>query len=220
MSEPKDSVMIEQYAGFMEEIKTRLDAIHPIIRSLGKDGGTPTDFLQAEFCILQVRFVCELIALAALAAHHHLGLTKDLLKSWNAEKTFRALEDINEHCFPKFANINRTGNGVHVQMSRDVLDRQGLQAIYNQCGEMLHRGVIKHIISGRERVYDLDQIDKWAGHLGVLLSTHAVLLLDSGLVLIVNMSGGVNGSVHIAIAQGGPAIFQPPSESNDPHNKG
>jgi hypothetical protein len=209
MNDPYDNATIEQYAAFMEEIKTRLDAIHPILRTLGKDGINPTDFLQAEFCILQVRFVCELIALASLAAHHSLGLPKDLLKSWNAERTFRALEDINPHCFPKYASITRPEGRIHIEVSRDIMDRPGLQAIYNQCGEMLHRGMIKHVLSGKERVYDLQQIDQWAGQIGSLLSTHVIMILETGLVLVVNLTGGPNSSVQVAIAKGGPAVYEP-----------
>ena len=212
MSDQIDKTTITQYASFMEEIKTRLDAVHPIVRTLGKDGGTPTDFLQAEFCLLQVRFVCELIALASLVAHHPLGVPKDLLKLWNAERIFRDLEEVNEHCFPKHATINRSDNGVHVKVTRDIMDRADLQKIYSQCGEMLHRGMIKHVISGKDRIYDLQKIDVWMSQIGRLLSTHAIMMLDTGVVLIVNMTGGANNSVHVALAKGGPAILEQPAE--------
>ncbi len=211
MSTPEAKEPIDLYAALMEEIKLRLDVIRPIVTTLGRDAGQPTDFVQAELCILQIRLICELVALAALAAHHSLGLTNDLLKHWNAERIFRDLEKVNEHCFPRSATVQRDGKNVQLVISQKSMPRGYLMKIYSQCGEMLHRGIFKHILSGKERIYDLQTVHQWAQQIGELLSVHVIMMLETEKVFVVSLAGGANGSVEVALAEGGPAVFQPPT---------
>lgn len=209
MDNDNKHALLELYASLMEEVKTRLNAIKPILLALGKDGGNPTDFLQAEFCMLQIRMVCELIAIAAAIAHSPFVLTKDILKSWNATRAFGYLTEVNEHCFPKTAVAERIDGRVHLHILENSVSRADLSAIYERCGEMLHRGMVKHVLNGRERIYDMRQIHEWGQNLATLLSCHVILLLEVEQVLFVDLTGGPEGRVQVALGAGGPAAFIP-----------
>jgi hypothetical protein len=210
METPEANLIASQYGDFMREIKIRLEAIQGRMVVIKEDLASPTAFLEAEFCILQVRFVCELLALAVLAAHRPLGLKSDLQKAWNARKIFETLAQMNAECFPKAANFERKDDGVHGDIVHDKIDRSGLQNIYDQCGEALHRGVLKHALSGRPKVYDIPKIEGWARQLGALLSSHVVLISDLEIVLIVQLNVGPDQHVEVAVAGGGPFVHVPP----------
>jgi hypothetical protein len=53
------------YANLMDEVKARIDCINVAVQ--GRTG-FPTPIAR-EFCYLQLRFLCELIALSCLVAH-------------------------------------------------------------------------------------------------------------------------------------------------------
>ena len=58
--------MLNLYAALMEEVKIRIDVIKIIV------GTTPVPMpstLMREYCFLQLRMICELIALGCLTAH-------------------------------------------------------------------------------------------------------------------------------------------------------
>lgn len=210
MTDPEVRSTIELYSSFMEEIKTRFGAIHETVSALRADNTSPNAFMYAEFCFLQMRFVCELIALAAIAAHKPLGLNKGLLKSWHADRTFAALSKINPQCFPRGIIIGRKNGAIHVELRKRELDRADLQRIYNKCGEILHRGMIKHVLNGEIKVYDIEKLDAWARSIGQLMSQHSIMILEEGIVLLVTMQHGPTGAVQVAFAKGDGAahLFQ------------
>lgn len=196
------------YHQFMREVKERTAAIERMIDRI-KPGRPTIDagYVEAESCILQVRYCCELIALASLAAHHQLGVGAKLLKSWNAEDTFARLSHLNPHCFPRAARITRPSGGIHIELLRDQMTRDELQAIYAACGELLHRGVLKHALAGGGRNYQLDDVVRWTSRIRGLLRHHVVMLLEPGNVFLVRMHNE-RGEVEVLYAQApGPSIL-------------
>lgn len=202
------------YRAFMEEIKTRLNVIGGIVAHLKANPSDPEGFLHAEFGFLQLRFVCDLVALSVLAAHKPYGLTDELLESWHARRALHDLKAINPVSFPRPAKITGKAGQKHIDWADDgALRREGLQRIYDKCGKLLHRGIIKHMFEGQQKAYDIGALNRWAARIGALLSTHALIYPEKGLALIVYLAGGPNGSVQIAIAQApGPAVFVPPKK--------
>ena len=207
----------------MEEIKIRLNEIGRIATRFEKtqDNKSPRAFLEAEFAFLQLRYVCELVCLAALAAHKPMGLNSQLMKSWNVGKTFEKLFRMNPMCFPRSAKVTSKDRSHHLDHSEGTLKRRDLQRIWNSCGEILHRGVIRHAFDGAVKVYDIGQLDAWAGQIGAHLSTHTIMVLDKQFAFLVTLTGGEGGSVQIVtIATDGPSKHVPSpdqrsSESTD-----
>lgn len=209
------------YRSFMEEIKTRLNVIAETVALLKANPNDPHGFLHAEFGFLQLRFVCDLIALSVLAAHKPYGLTDILLESWHARRALNDLKTINPVSFPRPCKITGADGHKHIDWKDDgVLKREGLQRIYDKCGKLLHRGIIKHMFEGQRKAYDIGALNRWAARIGELLSTHALIYPEKGLALIVYLAGGSNGSVQIAIAQAdGPAVFVQPEAKQHPASK-
>lgn len=189
------------YTQFMREIKERTAAIVRMIDRV-KPGrpAIPAGYVEAESCILQVRYCCELIALASLAAHHQLGVSAKLLKSWNADETFARLAHVNPHCFPRATKTTRPPNGLHIELRRDQMTMDELQTTYAACGELLHRGVLKHALAGGGRNYQLDDVVRWTSRIRGLLREHVVMLLEPGNVFLVRMHNE-QGEVEVLYAR-------------------
>lgn len=210
------------YRAFMEEIKTRLIFIQNVVDGLRADSNREHGFLDAEAAILQLRNVCELMALSGLAAHQPFGLTEELMDSWNARLAFRELSTLNPHCFPRpIKSVELKTTGIkHLDNSPEgFLSLRGLMKCYLRCGKLLHRGVIRHAFDGTQKLYDIDWIDDWAVRIGELLVEHTVMVLDHGVVLIVHLYGGPDAQVSVQIALGqGPAVLVEPNKgSPTPH---
>jgi len=185
------------YATLMGEIKTRVQSIYVSLSRIKADRNAPTAFTDVESCVLQIRFICELVALGALLAHEGLGLNKRLRKDWNAEAIFDALSKVNPHCFPHPVKAERDATGrLNIGSPPGLfLNRQGLQKIYSECGRLLHRGSLKQAPIGFAKNYDVDEINVWLNELKKLLSDHVVLILPEGQILLVHMFGGPTGEV-------------------------
>lgn len=187
--EPFPRMSVQLYAAHMEEIKQRSEAITASLKTVRGAPDDPRAFMQAEFAYLQLRYICELVALSSLAAHHDLGLGAKLSKKWNAAEAFALLEHINPHCFPNSVrNIpdNKGVHNFHVTQGPGILRRSDLARIYSGCGEMLHRGMIKDAMAGRVRQYDLTVLDGWHRQLMQLLTQHMILIRDPDRTLLVN----------------------------------
>ena len=192
---------MQLYANFMGEIKIRADAIERLLACL-RPGftGTPGTFVEAESAILQVRFVCELIALSALAAHNHMGLTKDMRKAYKAGEVFQLLSTLNKHSFPRAVKIAHPGGKLHFELPTGHLTAKGLADIYGKCGDVLHRGRLKHLIDGTIKNYNLSDVVRWTSSIKQLLNQHIIMLPDSGYVFIATMVSSPEGNVSVALA--------------------
>jgi hypothetical protein len=184
------------YADLMQEVKDRLDVISRAISSLAS--GCPTHpFAQAELGFLQLRYICELVALATCVAHEPARLSKAILKSWNAERTFALLDEFNGHCFPISVLLNANDDQLHFETVSNSLDARKLKEIYSHCGEMLHRGPLKRLITGEGRVYDVNKLHDWANLIGRSLASHTIVMPDRGAVVIVRLAAGPDRRVEV-----------------------
>lgn len=206
MFEPGGSPVTEQpsktriYADLMQEVKDRLDTIGHLLGQFSKVEPRFA-FAQAELCFLQLRYICELVALSACVAHEPTNLSQTILKSWNAERTFLLLDKFNEHCFPKSVRPTRTDGSLHFESVPDTLDAKQLREIYSHCGDMLHRGPLKHLLSGKGRTYDLDKARSWALLIKRSLADHTILMPEQGTLLIVCLASGAKQLVQVVEAQ-------------------
>ena len=184
------SQAIQLYVAYMEEIKLRSRAITEACQRAAADPVAPGAFVHAESGFLQLRFICELVALASLAAHHSIGLGSKLAKQWQADLAFSMLEQVNPACFPvavgRIPEPNGRGNFQIVQRRADFTRAQ-LAQVYGACGDALHRGAIKAHIAGKRRQYDLGKLNSWHRTMMGLLSQHMVMIRDPDRVVLVNM---------------------------------
>ena len=102
-----------------------------------------------EYCYLQFRRVCELMALGCLLLHEDIPSTQTnaAKKEWHAQKIMQLLNREHPHSFPQCVT-RKMIDGIHhfdANSKPNALTYREFHALYNKCGEMLHRGTIKSI---------------------------------------------------------------------------
>jgi hypothetical protein len=191
------------YAGLMEDLKVRLAFLREMLVAIAGQANEPGAYLKAESCFLQVRYICEIVALSSLCANEKFGLTSRLLKSWHAGEILADLARINPVCFPLAVNVTRENGALSVEFQHEQpLTQEALVSMYNKCGSVLHRGILKHVIKGDDRHYDLEEVNSWARKLIDLLASHAAMVPHGNRVLLVNMNFGRLDPVMVATAEG------------------
>ena len=102
-----------------------------------------------EYCYLQFRRMCELIALGCLQLHGDLPSARSggVAKEWHAEKIMRRLQKEHPHSFPQCVSRSEV-NGIANLIANskpNALSFTQFRSLYHECGEALHRGTIKSI---------------------------------------------------------------------------
>lgn len=201
---------IEIYLRIMEEIKERLN----IIESLKAASISP---LQArEICFLELRHICELIAIGCLAAQGTLKMSGLLGEEYNPVKIFKELErniqaeiDTKPHpastfpaFFPQDAVIERADNTTHIRCNTKtgVLTRKDAEKLWSISGNFLHRLSVKKFLTAQ--VPDSNfwiEIDSHISKIRTLLVDHLILVqspqLSSHLISLYSPSGHAQASI-------------------------
>src|SRR6187401_3241387 len=89
---------MDLYAAMLEEVKLRIASIESATAGLLK----LHPVIVREFCYLQLRMICELIALGCLTAHGDVpgSKSKTLRKAWHADEIIKALQDLHQDFYP------------------------------------------------------------------------------------------------------------------------
>lgn len=188
------------YLGLMEEIKVRFGTISRITQG---DIPLPAKAIQ-EFCLLQIRMVCELISLACLVAHGDISKSNRLTKTYQADRIIAELEKLHPDFFPKPVTMTHTSNpvGWHLQPLKSgfLTKPEFLKLYHRRCGGALHRGSLRNLLSSnRQQQVQFDEIRLWVDKIRKLLDRHIVFLRDGKTVVLAIMDNG-NGAVQVAIA--------------------
>ena len=189
---------VRGYLKLMHEVVVRLDLIAAACK--GHLNLTPPYAL--EYCYLQYRRICELVALGCLQLHGDLAVARSRAasKEWNAERIMGLLHKHHPHAFPQCATATRKPNGwSYVANSKpNALTLSQFKALYSKCGEVLHRGTIRSIETERPpEKSDYDQLIGWSHKIVDLLNQHFISRSDGkGLYFV---------SLKAEEAQGGPA---------------
>ena len=186
------------YAALMEEVKERRDAASKTLARAHNDD-PPYSYLDIEFCYLQVRRICEALALAVLVAHNDLDgfRSKDLMKEYKADALFSDLTKLNSTAFPRcarFAPDQEPGMFVATIANEGLLTKEGLAKIYHTCADGLHAGSLRRMLNHGPKRYNVSDVVSWLNQIVRLLDVHVVVLPD-GRMMTVEMTGGANGAV-------------------------
>lgn len=220
MSEPIEPATLTRsdigslYCALMEQLKARLGEVWASLRAT-QDPSDTLAWLKIETGYLQIRKICESVAIAVLAAHNEFGdfRSKAITKEWNASALFSKLLRLNEHAFPRPAVIKTDFHGEgrhHVEMPTPELDAQGLSEIYGACGDRLHVGSLRRVLDGKQPLYDRGDLIRWHNSLIGLLSTHLILLPEIRSTLLVVLNDVETGQVKCIFGDAeGPSILIP-----------
>lgn len=202
-----EATAVHSYLKLMHEAVIRLDLVSAACN--GQLNLTPPYAL--EYCYLQYRRICELLALGCLQLHGDLPAAKSSAasKEWNAERIMSLLHRNHAHSFPQCVTATKTTDGwSYVANSKpNAMKLSEFKALYNKCGQILHRGTIRTIDAEQPLdKSDYDQLILWSHKIVDLLSQHFVSRAAGKGLYFVQMkseeSGGPTCSVLTGFAEG------------------
>src|SRR6266540_3273159 len=205
MATKKQIDIIHRYAAMMEEAKLRMDCI--TAATSGIITVLPPPALR-EFCFLQLRMLCELIALGCLVAHGDIPATqtKKLQREWSPDRILAELEKLHPHFYPQPGRDAppESGEDRHfMALDSGFLTKSELLSLYGTCGGELHRGSVRHLFNQRKPFRaDHGDILEWRRKINELLRLHLIALFEGNThMLCVLRASDDNNRTHVAIAE-------------------
>lgn len=174
------------YAAIMEEIKIRIDAINYILVSPDMTVAP----IRREMGYLQLRMICELVALACLVAHGDIQATRssDMRKAYAADAIMSALEKLHPDYFPHAHNRIEQGERNYRidEKVEPYLTKSEFLKLVRKCGSMVHRGSLKKLFHPNIPIENnLNDVAEYASKLVRLLESHHILKRDGRVILCI-----------------------------------
>jgi hypothetical protein len=164
------------YCDVMEETKLRLE----VLNGISSDRFKLSLVTAYELFWLELRMICELIALSSLVAHGDIPdtYTKRIQKSYKPHEILNTLADVHPAFYPKpFIFQGTAGSMTKIAILSDgYLTKSELIALHNRSGDMLHRGNMRTLV--RKRLIDFSEGHKAATRIINLLQRHYISLID------------------------------------------
>jgi len=201
-SEPtsKQRAAMNLYCALLEEVKARLVYIE---RGLSGDTRLPGPLLR-EFLYLQLRMLCEVIALGCLTVHGDIGTAPvgKLRKEWDANKIMDELGKLHSDFYPRPILLEQKApHRFHLTELSADLTKDQLLALYGRCGNVLHRGTVKKLLTEKMplQTHFPDVVD-WATKITHLLGAHGIALFGGQRLVCVLRAKNNAGHAHVALA--------------------
>jgi len=197
---PDQKPLRELYCNLMEELKRRRNIVADV---LAKKINLPQG-IAVELSYLQLRMICELIALACLAAHGDIPATRSgkMQKAYAPGSILAELEKLHAQFYPVPGKQIRSQEGRPIEVksvTSGFLTKSDLLDLWAECGDRLHRGSMKNI--ARPFVVDFGRIGEWDQKILTLLSHHQIQLKNPNHQLWIIMQAESNGRVHATLME-------------------
>src|SRR6266571_4792360 len=141
------------YGDLMDEARLRIHAMRDAIEA--RDRWVPR--LLQEFAYLQLRMLCEIIAVGCLVSH---GDVKDpgTLRSWRIPDVMKKLERLNADFYPRGVRFRKLSSGsLHLdEYNMPQLSKKELVQLWELSGSFLHRGSAKTLITEQGKVLNVN----------------------------------------------------------------
>ncbi|OKO78074.1 hypothetical protein [Bradyrhizobium sp. NAS96.2] len=194
--------MIDNYSALMDEVKERIEWLNVLLAGSIK---LPNPALQ-EFGFLQLRILCELIALACLTAHGEIPEVKGkrLHEEWNATNILKRLEHLHSDFYPKPITVTNPMPGhAHIDfVISGFLTKTDLISLYGRSGDLLHRGSVSKLLEPTlPWPPDMQEITEWGHKIVNLLRDHSIGHLGGQSHILCKLSNPQDfGKVQVAFA--------------------
>jgi hypothetical protein len=193
------------YGGIMEEIKIRISAIDA--GTGGILGPHLHPLIIREHCYLQLRMICELIAIGCLVAHGDIQAPKisKLRKEWSAETIMKELADLHPDFYPMPMRQGRNEMGhLLTGITPSPFPKEELLKVYGRSGDVLHRGNVRNLIERGTVPINFPDITAIAQKIHDLLAVHLVVMMGGATVFVcVLRNKDDNMRAQISIAERG-----------------
>lgn len=187
------------YADLMRQLKRRIEGINRALVRAKSEPDAKFQALEMEFCYLQIRMSIELIALATLAAHNEIEgfRRKDLMKAWHASNLISQLQEMSDDAFPRPIRTSDPVDGVaNLIIDQHEEQRASLLKIYHLCGERLHTGQLRTILTKGGKAYPVSEVREWTNAIVSLVNQHVILMPSGKRMMIAFMRHNATDDVH------------------------
>jgi hypothetical protein len=200
----RETQIVALYSALMEEVKIRIATINTLV---GGKTGLLGPVVQ-ESCYLQFRFLCELVALSCLVAHEDINATQanKFRKEYSADKILKQLEELHPdyYPFPSTLTTKPGASEIFLHKEGNFLKKTELIDLYVKCGDRLHRGSLKKLLSPKTPVqvnfYEMAAVGQKFEN---LLSTHTISRLSGNPLFCVLRTIEAAGRVQVSILSSG-----------------
>lgn len=202
MASKADLEAVSLYTALMEETKARALSINTLTNA---PHGLPPPLVR-EYSFLQLRMICELIALGCLVAHGDLGAAKSkaLQKAYKADEILKSLEALHPNFYPVPGKPVFGDKRLHLDdYDDDFLTKPELIALYGKCGDVLHKGSLRRLITPKSPVqHSFPEVTKWGQKILNLLSVHTISRVGGNFHLLTFLSAQQKGgNVLVVVAE-------------------
>lgn len=211
------------YANLMEEVKVRFDCINA-----GITGRLilPTPIVR-EFCWLQVRMLCELVALSCLVAHGDIAALQSnkLGKAYSADDILDRLAKLRPHFYPIAITQNLENPGATPGTRRykstaidpSPLPKEELLKLYARTHRYVHRGTYKGLVSSATPI-DMNpmfpEIVSLTQKISDLLGNHVIAITEDHVLLCMLRNAEQGFKVQVATAERSPEWIPSEADAN------
>jgi hypothetical protein len=191
------------YANLMDEVKVRIDCISTTCNGRG---AYPTVVIR-EFCYLQLRMLCELIALVCLVAHGDIASLQahKVGKSYSADEIIDRLSKLRPHFYPIPGRQTRSSDGYGFEaINPSPFSKDELLALYGVTHRYVHRGSLKKMLSMDIPIdvrVNIPEIISYAQKINDLLSFHAIAINENHIMICMLRNAEDNQKVQVATAE-------------------
>lgn len=173
---PNANSDLTEYANILDEIRIRILGINTIV------AGTKSlqSWVTAELCYLQLRLLCELVAIGCLIAHGDIEATKckKIQKKYAADDIINQLEKLHPDFYPHPVKCSFSIDNIQLErIESGYLTKQELITLYHECGGHLHRGSLSSIFHATKPKLQptVEQALAWGQKFSILLSQHHIV---------------------------------------------
>ena len=197
-----DEKAMALYLSIMEEAKIRAYSINTITNN---PIGLPPPLVR-EYCFLQLRMLCELIALGCLVAHGDIKETKakDFQKAYKADDILKRLGELHPAFYPVPVTPVFGNASVHLEViETGFLTKSDLIELYGKCGDVLHKGNLRRLLSPRiPSQTNFPDINNWGQKTLNLLSSHRISRVGGNFHFVTFLEAAqAGGNVLMSIAE-------------------
>jgi hypothetical protein len=186
--------ILKLYCDLMIELKIRLDSV---IKVATTESEIPAQ-IRYELCYLQLRMICELMALGCLVVHGDVQATRTgkLKKEYAADRIIKTLEKLHPSFYPQPSKQiqNQDGSIAVSPITSGFLTKDAFVKLYAECGDILHRGTFINLGNKiRPHTVSFSRVMSWCQQIFVLLNHHQIAIVDSSYEVWVIMEAKHDG---------------------------
>ncbi len=173
------------YLVVMEEVRSRFQAIDVAVNS------PLHPILIREICYLELRHICELVAIGCLIAQGDFKSYRTFREAYSPIPIFKHLESLHESFFPQPVDRSEKDRNVHLEFNEkpNAITRKELEKLWQQSGDHLHRLSASKFFKPKD--IDPDIIGKIINikqKMVELLDNHGISIPSPKVMLVVSLS--------------------------------